>query len=297
MPRRPSESVREVTPALLRAWLLPPLPRDGDKDERGRVLVAGGDAEVPGGVILAAESALRSGAGKLQIATCRSVAGVVAAAVPEARVVSLTESREGAVSRRNATRLAGIAESVDVLALGPGMMDDGEAGALAARLQRLLPHTPMVLDSAALAGLPRAPGSGRRGPTIVTPHAGEMARLLDRTAEAVEKDRLGCAREAAHALDSVVVLKGHETFIVEPRGKTYRSRVGNVGLATSGSGDCLTGLIAGLLARGAGVCQAAVWGVFVHAAAGRRLSRRVGPVGFLAREIPAEIPGVLAGFR
>ena len=131
---------------------------------------------------------------------------------------------------------------------------------------------------------------------ILTPHAGEMAGLTGVSKAHVEADPLGAAREAAQALGAVVAVKGQRTFIAAPDGRGWRHEGHAVGLATSGSGDVLAGVIAGLLARDASPEQAALWGVFLHQQAGQRLSERVGPLGFLARELAGEIPGLLAAF-
>ena len=129
---------------------------------------------------------------------------------------------------------------------------------------------------------------------MLTPHAGEMATLLDVTREEVQADPLGAARRAAGALGVVVAMKGGGTFVVSPQGAAWWCDQGNVGLATSGSGDTLAGVIAGLLARGATPVDATIWGVFLHGEAGDRLARKRGPVGYLARELPAEIPSIMA---
>jgi ADP-dependent NAD(P)H-hydrate dehydratase len=290
----------EVTPALLRAM---PLPRHGDgddKDARGRVLVIAGSREVPGGALLAGIAALRAGAGKLQLAVPASVAAGLALALPEARVTGLTETPAGEIAAEEAGRLAGRAGASDAVLLGPGMMDGEIAGGLAAGLLARCAEggVPFVLDAAAMhrlrdcGGIIR--GAGLAGRIVVTPHAGEMATLLGTSRDAVLADRLGAARDAAAALGVVVVMKGSGTFVVSPDGRAWCLPAGNVGLATSGSGDTLAGIVAGLLARGATPVEAAVWGVFLHAEAGARLARSLGGIGFLARELLAEIPRIMA---
>jgi hydroxyethylthiazole kinase-like uncharacterized protein yjeF len=129
---------------------------------------------------------------------------------------------------------------------------------------------------------------------VLTPHAGEMAGMLDADKEDVLRDAQQTAQRAARRLRAIVALKGAETFISAPDGETYCNRTGNVGLATSGSGDTLSGIISGLLARGASPLQSAVWGVYVHGRAGDQLARRVGPLGFLARELLAEVPHLMS---
>jgi ADP-dependent NAD(P)H-hydrate dehydratase len=290
----------EVTPALLRTM---PLPRHGDgedKDARGRVLVIAGSTEVPGGALLAGIAALRAGAGKLQLAVPGSVAPGLALALPEARVTGTAETPAGEIAAAEADRLATRAGGCDAVLLGPGMMDGENAGALATGLLARCAESgvPFVLDAAAMHRLRDCRGvlrGGLAGRVIVTPHAGEMATLLGVPRDAVLADRLGAAREAASTLGVVAVMKGSGTFVVSPDGLAWCLPAGNVGLATSGSGDTLAGIVAGLLARGATPVEAAVWGVFLHAEAGARLAQSLGPIGFLARELLAEIPRIMAG--
>lgn len=285
-----------LTASLLREMALPQPDEGGDKEERGRVLVVAGAPEMPGAAILAATAALRAGAGKLRIATCRSVAGVVAAAVPEARVYAFAETRAGGISPSGARRAAELANAVQALLVGPGMLDAGSSARLVERLLGSLEGPTTVLDAVALAGL--APLAGRvrglGGAVVLTPHEREMAMLLEVDAGAVARDRRAAALSCAERFGAVVALKGRETYVASPDGTLFVNRAGNVGLATSGSGDTLAGVVAGLAARGADPLRAAAWGVFLHAAAGDRLAERIGPLGYLARELLAEIPRLMA---
>ena len=285
-----------ITPRLLRQWPLPQPGDEADKEERGRILVVGGAPEMPGAVILAATAALRAGAGKLRIATCRSVAPLVAAAVPEARVKGLDETASGAIDPGSAADLAGFAEGTQAVVIGPGLIDREATEELVTRLVSRLRAT-VVLDAVAQAALGADPDlvRGRAAGAIVTPHATEMVALLGGAEEAVEGDPAASAMDAARRLGVVVALKGATTHVAGPDGACYRNCTGNVGLATSGSGDVLAGVIAGLAARGADPLQAAAWGVYLHGRAGDRLARRVAPLGFLARELLAEIPPLMAG--
>ncbi len=288
-----------VTEALLRAN---PLPRHGgtqDKDGRGRVLVVGGSLEVPGGALLAAVGALRAGAGKLQIATCRSIAPHMGLAVPEALVMGLPETEAGGIGAEAAGRLVTQADRVDALLIGPGMMDPDATAALTAAVLAGTGCEGIVLDAGALHGLDKQADTLRRhaGRVVLTPHAGEMAHLLGVPRADVEADPLSHARRAAAALHSVVVMKGGETTIVTPQGEAWRFTGGTVGLATSGSGDTLAGVVTGLLARGAVPLWAAIWGVYLHGTAGAVLMGRHGGVGFLARELLAEVPALMAGLE
>lgn len=289
---------RPVTPELLRSMPLPRHEEGDDKDGRGRVLVVAGSVEVPGAALLSGIGALRAGAGKLQMATCRSVALHLGMAVPEALVAGLDETPGGGISAEEADKLAKRASRCDALLLGPGMADDdGEATLLTKRiLERVEGGPGVVLDAASLPDLRDGDEVLRRhaGRVILTPHAGEMAKLLGIPKAEVETDPVGAARRAAAALHAVVAMKGGCTFVVSPQGVAWSCDQGNVGLATSGSGDTLAGVITGLVARGAPPVQATLWGVFLHGEAGNRLARARGPVGFLARELLAEVPSIMA---
>jgi ADP-dependent NAD(P)H-hydrate dehydratase len=295
-PTRNTQRPSSITRAALRRWALPEPSAGGDKDERGRVLVVGGARELPGAVLLAGVGALRAGAGKLQLAAPRSVAVALGVAVPEALAVGVAETRQGGIAPGAARALAERAARVDALLVGPGMVDDAAVQRLLrALVPRLDGSLTLVLDAAALAPLRAAPDllHSLGGRAVLTPHAGEMAGVLDVERDEVERDPRGTAARAARELGAVVALKGAETYVAAPDGQVWVYRGGRVGLATSGSGDTLAGVVAGLAARGAEPAQAAAWGVFLHGEAGNVLARRMGPVGFLARELLAEVPKLM----
>ena len=276
-----------ITLALLRSWPLPDPSDTEGKEDRGRVLVVGGSRETPGAVRLAGVAALRAGAGKLQIGTGSDVAVPMAIAVPEARVVGLPVDRRGRINAcgRDVLRSARLA---DALLIGPGMMNDAVSGRVAARLLRVSACT-TVLDAGAL----RSYRARHAGELILTPHAGEMASLTGLTLDELGRRGPDVARDFARSANVTLVMKNAITHIVSADGRTWVHDGGSVGLGTSGSGDVLAGVIAGLAARGASPVQAAVWGVWLHGKAGRQLADRHGTIGFLAREIADEIPALL----
>ena len=292
--------VRALDAALLQSdFPLPCLPEDGDKEERGRLLIVGGSREVPGAALLAARAGMRAGAGKLQIATAASVAIPLGLAMPEARVVACAETSEGCLGAGAAETILALANDAQAVTIGCGLqggapledfLDDVFAGGSG---------VPLILDAAVLASLaPRAAVVSRlRGGVALLPHAGEMARLLDCEKEEVERDPLHAARRAAERYNAVALVKGRFSHIAAPDGRAFRFEGGGVGLATSGSGDVLAGLVGGLAARGADVLTATLWGVWLHGEAGRLLSEKIGRVGFLAREIAEEAPGLLQSLR
>jgi hydroxyethylthiazole kinase-like uncharacterized protein yjeF len=290
-----SGNASDINPKLLRRMPLPQPDRDGDKEGRGRVLVAGGGPETPGAVILAANAALRAGAGKVQIATVRANAPAVAASVPEARVFALPESRSGSLTKAALLKIESHFAGAQAVCLGPGLIEGEAVARFTAGALKLCRDVTLVLDAGALCCLARDRGLlhalGERA--VVTPNAEEMADIFGEDKDSLTRDPAPAALRAAKELRAVVALKGRVTFIATPDGGLYANRAGNVGLATSGSGDVLAGVIAGLAARGADSLTAAVWGVHLHALAGERLAARVGPLGYLARELPAEIPSLL----
>lgn len=296
MPQR--AAVTDVDPALLRGWPLPLPSPDGDKEGRGHVLIVGGSREMPGAVILAATAALRAGAGKLTIATGRSVARLVALAIPEARVIGLAETDGGGFSADAATALTPLLTRIAAILIGPGMQDEVAAAALVhAMLADLATNdVGVVLDACAMATVAHSAANTSfrfAQPVVITPHAGEMAHLRAGAKDAIRADPVRHARDAAAHWNAVVALKGARTVVAAPDGTAWQHVGGNVGLATSGSGDTLAGIIVGLAARGATLAQATCWGVALHARAGEQLGRRFGPLGYLAREIPGEIPALL----
>ena len=299
MPRYPNKhNVPLVDGRLLRRWPVPQPPTDGDKEGRGRVIIIGGARQLPGAVILAATAALRVGAGKLRIVTVASVAVPLAIAIPEAFVEAVPEGRDGGFAAGAQAIVLPLCESSKAIVLGPGMIENrGLAPFVLAALKSLSPEHTVVLDAGALTVLSehRKRVGKLQCQLVVTPHAGEMAKLLGQKKDAIKGNALEVVKAAAKELNAITILKGAETLISDGT-TTYCNVAGNSGLATSGSGDTLAGLIGGLVARGASAFQAAVWGVHLHARAGDLLARKLGPLGYLPRELLREIPALMAGY-
>ena len=282
-----------VTPQLLRRWPLP--APTGGKESRGQILIVGGSAEVPGAVLLAAEAAMRAGAGKLQVATVASVAATLSIALPEALVRGLEETSSGSIAAGAAQQVLDLAEEASVVLVGPGMTD---ADGTRAFTDRLLEHLDraVVLDAMGLASVTADPTClrGLEGRAVLTPNPKELGITLDRDPGEVEDDPAGAALELAQRARATIGLGGATSWVASPSGQLWRDESGGAGLGVSGSGDVRAGVTAGLLARGAEPEQAAVWAAHLHGRAGERLAASVGTLGFLARELPAEIPRVQA---
>ncbi|WP_112874137.1 NAD(P)H-hydrate dehydratase [Paracoccus endophyticus] len=284
--------------ALDAKWLrhhpLPHHPEDTDKNSRGQVMLVGGSRMVPGGVVLTAEAAFRAGAGKVQIALPEPLAIPAGFSLPEAGFFPLPATLDGEIAGPG--DLAERVGRCGCLAIGPAIGSTPAAGLV---LDALLPVADMtvILDAAAVAAAADRHGqvAALDGRAILTPHVGEMAQLTGLAAEDIEARRDEIVADYARRLRAVVLIKGATTIIANPEGELIVYAGGGVGLATGGSGDVLTGAIAGLSARGLPPWEATCWGVWLHGEAGRRLAERLGPMGFMARELPAEFPSLMRG--
>lgn len=278
---------------MLRRWPLPEPDKHADKQDRGVAMVVGGAAEVPGALLLAGTAALRVGAGKLKVAGPRSAMSALGVAMPEARVIGLPETGDGFLDRRAGSR-AGELANAEAILIGPGMLNEEAIRGFMDEIIRRVADRLVVIDALALTALRGGRYRFSEDTNVVlTPNFGEMAKITGETEDAIARDPQGVALRVADELNAVVTLKGPETFIASPYGEVFRYDEGDVGLATSGSGDVLAGALVGMLARGATLDQAAVWAVYLHGEAGNRLARRVGPIGFLARELCGEIPAIM----
>jgi hydroxyethylthiazole kinase-like uncharacterized protein yjeF len=283
----------------LRSNPLPQPGEDSDKNERGRVLAIGGCRSVPGGIRLTAEAALRAGAGKVRVATVAGAAIPLGVAMPEIAVFGLPEDDDGEIRSGFEAVLEPLLGRNDCVIAGPAISSTEAAGGIVDLLLAAEDcAAPIVLDAAALTCLPPArtrPLRDHRHPVILTPHIGEMAGMLECDAETIERDRPAAVRACAERFGGICVLKGSTSLVATPAGELYAYAGGGVGLATGGSGDVLAGIAAGLVARGADPLVATLWAVWLHGEAGRRCAERQGPLGFLARELLAHVPGLMRG--
>ncbi len=269
--------------------LVPARAADSHKGDFGRVLVIAGSVGRTGAAHLAATGALRSGAGLVTIATPKSCLPIVAAMMPEYMTIPLEETHAGTIDFAAADRILDF--KADVIALGPGLGQDPSTAAFVhAVVERS--GVPLVLDADALNAFAGDPDrlAGRDGvDVIVTPHPGEMARLLNLTIEQVQADRLEHARDFAASHRCHVVLKGHRTVVAGPEGRAFVNLTGNAGMATGGTGDLLTGMIAAWFAQlldAEGACKLAV---YLHGTAGDLADADEGDVALLPTDIAARL--------
>jgi len=267
-------------------------PAESNKGSYGHVLVVGGSLGKAGSVTMAGMAVLRAGAGLSTVATARSVLATVAGFHPELMTEPLPETDAGTISNSALDRIEELAKGKTVLAIGPGISREPQTSelvrALVARLQ-----LPMVVDADGLNAFEgRADELNGKGRTLViTPHPGEMARLAGSSIAEVQKDRLGVARKFAREHELIVVLKGHRTLVVRPDGEAWVNTTGNPGMATGGTGDILTGMVAGMMAQHAKGALAAVFGaVHLHGLAGDVMRETVGEHSLVATDLLRGLP-------
>ncbi|HEV2444718.1 MAG TPA: NAD(P)H-hydrate dehydratase [Candidatus Sulfopaludibacter sp.] len=276
----------QVEPEMFRGLLAPRQP-DGHKGTFGHVLVVAGSRGKTGAAAMAGIGALRAGAGLVTVASAASAIASIAAHAPELMTEPLRETPQGTISR--GVHLESLTEGKTVVAMGPGMGRGDDAEALVLRLAATL-EQPMVLDADALAG--DIYGDSRT--RVLTPHPGEMARLSGKTTAEIQKDRVGAARDYATERKVTLVLKGHRTVIAFPDGRVWINPTGSPAMGTGGSGDVLTGMIAGFLAQFPKVPDVAVAAaVYLHGLAGEIGARALGEKCLIASDILEYLPDAL----
>ncbi len=292
----PTELWKEITPVAHvtdKGWVrahLPGRPPAGHKGTFGKVLIIAGSRGMSGAAIFAAQGALRAGAGLVTVACPDSILPIVATAVPEAVTIPLPD-RGGHLGSDALSPLSEAVSRADVVAVGPGLGRAAETGELVRTLLTKV-TSPVVIDADGLFAV-----SGHldvlraaAGHAVLTPHPGEMARLVDRKAGEIDADRIETARAFAREYGVVLLLKGRPTAIGTQDGRVYLNPTGNTGLATGGSGDVLTGIIAGLLAGGANPTEAAIIGAYLHGYSADYLARDRAERSIIPRDLIQALP-------
>jgi hydroxyethylthiazole kinase-like uncharacterized protein yjeF len=291
----------DVTDSLLPApdaVLLPDRPREAHKGTFGTVVVLAGSLGFTGAAYLASTAAARTGAGLVRLLVASTIYPILAAKCTEVMATPIQEVAPGAVGHAAYDSVLRQLSTAEAGVIGPGLGRDRSTWRLVIDLVHHV-TCPLVIDADALNALADAPRSkSKLGKNrILTPHPGEMARLTGKTIEAIGADRVGAARKAAKEWGAVVVLKGARTVVAHPDGRISEDPHEVPALATGGTGDVLSGIIAGLIAQGSDPYAAAVTGVYIHAAAGRRLAQKLGDSGLLASDLLLEIPLVMNVLR
>ena len=269
--------------------------QDIHKGNRGHLLILAGSTGKTGAATLTALGALRGGAGLVTLGIPESLNAVLEEKLTEAMTLPLPGTPEGSLSLQAEEKIAGLMEGKTAVAIGPGLSTHPETTALVRRVVSRCP-LPVVIDADGLNALAGEISliARCRGHAILTPHPGEMGRLSGLSNREVQMDRLGNATRFAKNHGCVLVLKGARTVVAQPEGPTYVNPTGNPALSSGGSGDVLTGLIGGYLARGWPVSKCALAGVFLHGLAADFLGETMGQAGLLAGELPGVIPSLMA---
>ncbi len=282
-----------LTPDLIRS-VFQPRPPDTHKGHTGHLLVIAGSPGKTGAAAMTATSAMRAGAGLVTLGIPASLNAILEVQVTEAMTEPLPETKKGALGKASFNKIMNLLSDKKCLTLGPGLGTTPETKNL---VHRLLQEStkPIVIDADGLNGLVGCTEilKNLNIPIVLTPHPGEMARLMDTTAADVQKDRIRCARDFSKKYNVHVVLKGAGTIIAHPDGKVFINPTGNPGMASGGMGDVLTGIIAGFMTQGHSPEFAAHAGVYLHGAAADFLAKNTGPFGYLATDVMNALPEII----
>ena len=281
------------------AAFVAPRPPESNKGSYGHVLVIGGSLGKAGAAAMAGMAALRAGAGLSTVATAESVLPTVAGFYPELMTVPLPETDAGTIATSAGVELEALLKGMTVVAIGPGISRDPHTATL---VRSLVAHVtiPMVVDADGLNAFEHHTNelSGKARTLVITPHPGEMARLAGCTTAEVQKDRLGVARKFAQEHELIVVLKGHRTLVVQPDQEAWVNVTGNAGMATGGTGDILTGMVAGMIAQHPrDAMKATCAAVYLHGLAGDLARSAMGEHSLIGTDLLEKLPSAFERTR
>lgn len=293
----PSLKTNIITDEMVQPYIKPRFP-ESHKGTYGHALIVGGSLGMTGAVVMAAQAALRVGAGLVTAALPESLQMGVEHELIEVMTVPLAETAQSAIANEALPAIENLLGATSVCAIGPGMSRYNEASAV---LRWVLEHSgiPAVIDADGLNAISSDISvlQDRQIPLVLTPHPGEMARLTGLSMEEIQSDRLETARTFAQQWGVTIVLKGNRTVVAYPNGEVYLNLNGNPGMATAGSGDVLCGIITGLIAQGLRPQDAAMVGVYLHGLAGDYMERIKGQRGLIAGDLIQALPDVLKSFE
>lgn len=272
--------------------LFPPRRRASHKGDYGRILIVAGSPGMTGAASLAASAAMRAGSGLVIVATPRSLNPILEVKLTEAMTLPLPETAAGTLGKDAGDEILRVADKFDVVAIGPGISRHPETFQMVRMLAGDL-RKPMLIDADGLNALAEDVGILKKikSQAILTPHPGEMARLMKKDVGAIQNDRFAAAEGFARAYEVTLVLKGELTVVADAEGRVSINASGNPGMASGGSGDVLSGIIASFLGQGMSAADAARAGVFVHGDAGDRAALRLGERALIASDIIDYLPG------
>ncbi len=283
---------------LNRLTELPRRPVESHKSDYGDALFVAGAGTYLGAPALAVLSFLRTGGGYARLATPRSIAPLLAASASEAVLVPMIETGDGAIAASNLDELMQRGAAADVVVIGPGLSLNPETQDLVRALVPVL-EAPLLIDGDGLTAIADHPAAltGREAPTLLTPHAGEMSRLLGWSIEQIVAHRVEAVREASRKFNATLLLKGSSTLVCGPDGVVSVNLTGNPGMATAGCGDVLAGTIAALLGLGLAPREAMETGAFIHGFAGDLAAGHKGQDGVIARDVLESLPEAVRLYR
>lgn len=267
---------------------------DSHKGDFGHVLVIAGSAGYTGAAYLTSQAAALTGAGLVTLAIGRSIYDVMATKLTEVMVKPFFETKDLSLSLLAERELLSFSEKITAVAIGPGISQNKETQHLVRNLLTKV-NKPMVLDAdgiTAVAGHEEV-FKGLKAPVVMTPHPGEMSKLTGKDIAEIQLNRKDIALTTAALYNTVLVLKGRNTIVAGPQGELYENQTGNSGMATGGTGDVLTGMIAGFAAQGIDIFTASVLGVYFHGMAGDAAAKEKGVLSLLATDLLNKLPEVL----
>lgn len=274
--------------------LLPKRKLDSHKGDYGHVVVIAGSTGLTGAAALCAQAALVSGSGLVTLGIPKSLNIILETKLTEVMTRPLPELNAGCLSKRAYSDVMKLLINADVIAIGPGLSRNKETLSLVRRLLVNIDR-PIVLDADGLYAVVGNINILKKveAPLVITPHPGEMAALLNISIDDVQRNRNDIPLDVAKKFNVVVVLKGHKTVVASPKGKVYFNDTGNPGMATAGSGDVLTGMIASFIGQNTEPFEASKFSVYIHGLAGDLAAKEVGEISLIASDILAKLPQVI----
>lgn len=271
--------------------LLPKRKPDTHKGDYGHVFVVAGSIGMTGAAALCSEAALLSGSGLVTLGICKSLNPILAKKLTEIMTKPLPETREQSLSEKALPEILRFAEKIDCVAIGPGLSKNFSTQKLVKKLIISL-KKPIVLDADGINALEEEKSilESAKAPIVITPHPGEMSRLVTLSINEIARNKEKVAKNFANKYNVVCVLKGHRTVVAGPKGKIFINSTGNPGMASGGVGDVLTGMIASFIGQGLRPFDAAKLGVYLHGLAGDLAAEEKGEVSLIASDILNKLP-------
>jgi hydroxyethylthiazole kinase-like uncharacterized protein yjeF len=270
---------------------IPSRREDSHKGDYGKVLVLAGSKGMTGAAYLCSQGALYSGSGLVTNGIPESLNPVMEIKLTEVMTLPLAETDNQSLGLKAKPKILDFAKKCDVVAIGPGLGMDGSTKMLVGELLDEV-EQPVVLDADGINALEGNIDALRKREhrMVITPHPGELARLMNKDVEEIQSNRTDMAKSVAEVTGAVVVLKGHRTVVASPEGKIYVNETGNSGMASGGTGDVLTGMIASFIGQGIDDYSAAVCAVYIHGIAGDVAAEEIGQFSMTASDILDFLP-------